>query len=154
MIHGCRKPHSARTSGKPMGRTEWPIVITMEKSGKEKKWGPLSRTAAWKAGCFWEEKGDVKVFLEKGGEKKEVSVEKLVGEDGPRFWFQDRKPDPPKQQVEERKEDQSVTEDRLTRPPRKRWSRSRVRLTLEMWRRARQCDCRRRSLRSGRRMES
>ena len=56
----------------------------MEKSGKEKKLGPLSSTAAWKAGCFWEEwKGDANVFIEKGGEKKEVSVEKLVGEDGP-----------------------------------------------------------------------
>ena len=63
---------------------------------------PLSRTAAWKAGCFLEKKGDAKVFLEKGGEKKEVSVEKLIGEDGPRFWFKDRKPKPPEQQPEKK----------------------------------------------------
>ena len=55
----------------------------MEKSGKERTWEPLSRTAAWKAGCFWEEsKGDAMVFLEKGNEKIKVSVEKLIGEDG------------------------------------------------------------------------
>ena len=57
-----------------------------------------------------------KVFLEKGGEKKEVSVEKLIGEDGPRFWFKVQKPAPPKQQVEERKEDQSATEDEADDP--------------------------------------
>ena len=51
------------------------------------------------------------VFLEKSGEKKEVSVEKLEREDGPRFWFKDLKPDPPKEQVEERPDEQSVTED-------------------------------------------
>ena len=38
--------------------------------------------------------GDAKIFLEKNGEKKEVSVEKLEREDGPRFWFKDQKPDP------------------------------------------------------------
>ena len=94
---------------------KWPTVVTVDKSGKEKTWGPLSRTAAWKAGCFWEMKGDAKVFLEKSGEKKEVSVEKLIGQDGPRFWFKDLipdwKPDPPKEQPEKRLEDQSATED-------------------------------------------
>ena len=84
----------------------------MDKVGKERTWGPLSRAAAWKAGCFWEESnGDTKVFLEKCGEKNEVSVEKLIGEDGPRFWFKDQKPDPPTEQVEERPDEQTVTED-------------------------------------------
>ena len=89
-----------------------PTVVTVDKSGKERTLGPLSRTAAWKAGSFWEEeKGDTKVFLEKSGEKKEVSVEKLIGEDGPRFWFKDKTPEPPEKQAEERKEDQSDTDD-------------------------------------------
>ena len=62
---------------------KWPTVITVDKSGQERTWGPLSRAAAWKAGCFWEEsKGDAMVFLEKGNEKIKVSVEKLIGEDG------------------------------------------------------------------------
>ena len=91
---------------------KWPIVVTVNKSGEEKKWGPLSRNMAWKAGCFWEEsKGAAMVFLEKSGEKKEVSVEKLVGKDGPRFWFKDKKPDTPKEQAEERQDDQTVTEE-------------------------------------------
>ena len=78
----------------------------------KKEVGPLSRTAAWKAGCFWEEtKGDAKVFLEKSGEKKEVNVEKLIGKDGPRCWFRDKMPGPPQQQVEERPDEQTVTED-------------------------------------------
>ena len=34
-----------------------------------------------------ETKGDAKVFLEKGDEKIEVSVEKLVGKGGPRICF-------------------------------------------------------------------
>ena len=43
---------------------KWPAVVTADKSGKEKKWGRLSRTAAWKAGCFWEEsKEEVKIGL-------------------------------------------------------------------------------------------
>ena len=88
-----------------------PTVVTVDKGGKEKKWGPLSRTVAWKAGGYWEEsKGDAKVFLEKGGEKKEMSAEKLVGKGGPRFWFKE-KPDQPQQEPEERKDDHPVTEE-------------------------------------------
>ena len=83
----------------------------MDKSSLERTSGPLSRTAAWRAGCYWEKKGDAKVFLEKCGQKKEMSVEKLIGQDGPRFWFGDKTPEPPEQQAEERLEDQSVTEE-------------------------------------------
>ena len=88
-------------------------IVTVDKSGQERTWGPLSHTAAWKAGCFCEEKkGNVKVFLEKGGEKKEMSVEKLIGKDGPRFQFKDQKPELPEQHPEKKGlEDQSATED-------------------------------------------
>ena len=100
MIHGCRRPRNAKAKRETKGMKDatWPAVVTVDKSGQERTWGPLSRTAAWKAGCVWEEtKGDVKVFLEKGDEKKEMSVEKFIGEDGPRFWFNDKTPDPPKE---------------------------------------------------------
>ena len=52
---------------------------------------------------------------DKGDEKIEVSVEKLTGKDGPRFWFKN-KPDPPEKQPENRLEDQSVTEDAADDP--------------------------------------
>ena len=89
-----------------------PTVVTVDESGGERKWGPLSRASAWKAGSYWEEKkGDAKVFLEKGGERKEMSVEKLAGKQGPRFWFRE-KPDPQQQQqVEEKRDDQPVAEE-------------------------------------------
>ena len=108
------KTTQAKAKGESKGKkgAKWPTVVTVEKSGKESTWGPLSRTAAWKAGCFWEEKkGDAKIFLERGDEKIEVSVEKLIGKDGPRFWFKNKKPELPEQQPEIRLEDQSVTED-------------------------------------------
>ena len=38
-------------------------------------------------------------------------MEKLIGKDGPRFWFKNKKPEPPEKQPEIRLEDQSVTED-------------------------------------------
>ena len=56
-------------------------------------------------------KADVKVFLEKGGERKDMSVEKLTGKEGPRFWFKEKNPQPPQQQVEGKRDDQSVTEE-------------------------------------------
>ena len=91
---------------------KWPTVVTVDKSGQERTRGPLSRTAAWKAGGYWEEmKGDARIFLEKGYVKIEVSVEKLEGNEGLRFWFKDLTPDPPKKQVEEKPDEQSVTED-------------------------------------------
>ena len=102
-----------------------PTVITMDKGCKEITWGPLSRTAAWKAGCYLEEsKGDTKVFLEKSGEKIEVSVEKLIGKDGPRFWFKDKKPAHPKEQPEKDRKTSPSLKKRLTIPPRKKRSRS------------------------------
>ena len=52
-----------------------PTIITVEEEGHERTWGPLSKANAWRAGCFWEERGQtVKVFLEKDGMRKEVEV--------------------------------------------------------------------------------
>ena len=54
--------------------------------GHEMKWGPLSRSAAWKAGRFLEDgNGAVKVFLRKGETRKEVDVEKRGDDGGERF---------------------------------------------------------------------
>ena len=65
----------------------------------EKRWGPLSRITAWRAGSLWEEMtGSVKVFLEKDGQRIEVDVEKWAGKAGPRFWFKEKKPQQPPQQ--------------------------------------------------------
>ena len=116
-----RAKADGRRSGKA-GEKKNPTVVTVDKSGQERKWGPLSRASAWKAGCFYEEmKGEVKVFLEKGGEKKEMCVEKLAGKQGPRFWFKEKKPDPQQQQqVEEKNGTTSLSPKRwLTSPRRK-----------------------------------
>ena len=75
------KTTQAKAKREDKGRKggKWPIVVTVDRSGQQRTWGPLSLTTAWKTGCYWEEKkGDAKVFLEKGGEKIEVSVEKLI----------------------------------------------------------------------------
>ena len=105
--------------------------------------------------CYWDEiKGEAKVFLEKGDEKKEMSVEKLVGKDGPRFWFKVQKPDPPKQQVEERKEDQSVTEDAADETATEEVVQVMSEVDRERWKRARKCGCRRRSRLLKRRTET
>ena len=56
-----------------------PTIITVEEEGHERNWGLLSRTNAWRAGCFWEERGpSVKVFREKDGSRKEVEVLKRI----------------------------------------------------------------------------
>ena len=55
-------------------------------------------------------KGDAKVYLEKDGKRAEVGVEKRVGKGGPRFWFIEKKPEP-QQQVEEKRDDQPITEE-------------------------------------------
>ena len=87
-----------------------PTVVTVDKSGGERKWGPLSRSTAWKAGSYWEDMGgDTKIFLEKDGKRREVSAEKLVGKGGPRFWFKEKTPEPPQQP--ERRDDQPVAEE-------------------------------------------
>ena len=82
----------AKTDGEEpeSGEKTSPTVVTVDKGGKERKWGPLSRATAWRAGSYWEEVDrEVKTFLEKDGKMNEVSVEKLAGREGPRFWFRD-----------------------------------------------------------------
>ena len=87
------------------------MVVTLDRSGGERKWGPLSRINAWRAGSYWEEMDrEVKIFLEKDGKRREVSAEKLVGKGGQRFWLKEMKPEPP-QQPEEKRDDQPVAED-------------------------------------------
>ena len=69
-----------KTEGKGAGkpRTEAarrPTIITVDGDGREKTWGPLSRSSARRAGSFWEEMDrTVKVFLEKDGKRDEVHV--------------------------------------------------------------------------------
>ena len=57
----------AKREAKEKKGGKWPtIVVTVDKGGQERTWGRLSRTAAWKAGCYWKEtKGDARIFLEK-----------------------------------------------------------------------------------------
>ena len=55
--------------------------------------------------------GDTKILLEKDEKRNEVRAEKLVGKDGPRFWFEEKKPEPPQQPPEGEGGEESVTED-------------------------------------------
>ena len=60
----------------------------MDKDSLETCWGPLSRHSAGKAVRLWEDmRGEVHVFLEKDGQRKEDKVEKRVGKGKPCFWF-------------------------------------------------------------------
>ena len=81
--------HTARDRrGRLRGKkkAKWPIVVTVDGDGHERKWGPLSRNAARRPGRFWEDgNGAVKVFLEKEETRKEVDVEKRGGEGRWRF---------------------------------------------------------------------
>ena len=55
------KTSQAKTDGERTGKAgerTRPTVVTVDESGQEKKWGPLSRASAWKAGSYWEKKGD------------------------------------------------------------------------------------------------
>ena len=45
-------------------KTTRTTIVTVEKSGKIRRWGPLSRTTAWRAGSFWENMDrDVTIFI-------------------------------------------------------------------------------------------
>ena len=102
------------------GEKKSPMVVTVDKGGLERKWGPLSRSISWRAGCYNEETDrEVKIFLEKEGKMDEVIVEKLVGKGGPRFWFKEKKPEPPQQQPEE-KRTTSLSPKRLSTSPRRK----------------------------------
>ena len=67
------------------------MIVTVEKSGKMRRWGPLSRTAAWRAGCFLEDlQGGVKVFIRKDGKMAEVEAEKRFEGGRERVWFNEK----------------------------------------------------------------
>ena len=92
---------------------ERPTIVTVDKNGLERKWGPLSRTTAWRAGSYWEEmERDAKVFLEKDEKRTEVTVQKVAGKRGPRFWFKEKEPEPPTQHKGEGG-NESITEDEV-----------------------------------------
>ena len=55
-----------------------------------------------------EKKGTVKVFIEKGGEKTEVDVEKRTERGRLRFWIEEKNPQTP--QEPERREDEPTLE--------------------------------------------
>ena len=79
-----------------------PIIITMDEKGKERKWGPLSRTTAWRAGSFLEDmEGKVKVFIQKGETKSEVTVEERIQCGRKLFWLVEKPaPQPQDRQAE------------------------------------------------------
>ena len=67
------------TNGEAKARKK-PTIATIEESGRERKWGPLSRANAWRAGTFWEDMDrEVKVFIVEEDKRKEVDVEKRLG---------------------------------------------------------------------------
>ena len=73
----------------------------MDENGQERKWGPLSRSSAWRAGSFWEEMyRTVKVFLEKDGKRGEVHFEKRIQGGRIVFWLEERIPQHPQQPQE------------------------------------------------------
>ena len=108
-----KKPTQRETNGEDRGEKRemtWPVIVTVDGEGHERKWGPLSRSAAWRAGRFWEDrKGAVKVFLEKGETRKEVDIEKRAEEGRERFWLLDKTPQP--QEVEEKADDHPTPEE-------------------------------------------
>ena len=88
-----------------------PIIITMDDKGKERKWGPLSRSTAWRAGSFWEDmEGKVKVFIQKGETKSEVTVEERIQCGRKMFWFEEK----PVPQPQERQEGNDRTPEQVS----------------------------------------
>ena len=76
-----------------------PTIITVEEEGHERKWGPLSKANAWRAGRFWEERGQtVKVFLENDGSRKEVEVLKTSERRRETVWLKEKNRQPPQEQ--------------------------------------------------------
>ena len=60
-------------------KTKGPNIVTVEANGRERRWGAHSRASAWRAGTFWEDmEGEVRVYIEKDSERKEMEVEKRI----------------------------------------------------------------------------
>ena len=86
------------TKGEAKARKK-PTIVTIEESGRERKWGPLSRANAWRAGSFWEDMDrEVKVFIVEEDKRKEVDVEKRLEGGREWFWFEEKVPQPPQEQ--------------------------------------------------------
>ena len=93
---------------KPL-RSKRPIIVTVDEKGRERRWGPLTRTTVRRAGTFWEKKeGTAKVFIEMGGERREAEVERKTERGRPRFWIEEK--NPPTSQEPERREDEPTPE--------------------------------------------
>ena len=95
---------SNRGIGRERPKTEKrPLIVTVEEGGRERTWGPLSRTTAWRAGCFWQDmQGAAKVFIKKDVKMNEVEVEVRVEGGRERFWFNEKNDRPQHQkEVEE-----------------------------------------------------
>ena len=87
-----------------------PIIITMDKCGRERKWGPLSRVTVWRAGSYWEDMDqEAQVFIEKDRKRREVEVEKRINGESEWFWFQEKNPQP-RQNPDDGRDDHPIPE--------------------------------------------
>ena len=78
--------------GKPKGNEKRrSVIITVDQNGQERSWGPLSRTNAWRAGCFWQEMEEkVDIFLVKDGTRKVVEVLKRFERGREYVWLKEK----------------------------------------------------------------
>ena len=75
--HKKQSQVQARGRGMENGDAKRPAIITVEKSGVERNWGPLSKANVWRAGSYLEDiDGESLVFIEKYQKRKAVQVEK------------------------------------------------------------------------------
>ena len=64
-------------------------------NGKERRLGPLSRSNAWRVGCFLKDlNGAARVFIEKDGERKEVQAEERIEGGKARIWLTEKTSNP------------------------------------------------------------
>ena len=94
--------HKSTTRAKAKGGKEGnqetkkrPTIITVDKGGAVRNWGPLSRINAWRAGGYIEDMdGAAQVFLEKDNTRRAVEVEKLIKGEREWFWFREKIQEP------------------------------------------------------------
>ena len=98
--------------GRREAKDQRPTIVTVDKNGRERRWGPLSRSNAWRVGCFWDDmKGKVDVFLEKDRKRKKVQIELRVQGRRRWFWFVEETPKPPRQKPEEKEDEHLIVEE-------------------------------------------
>ena len=72
-----------------------PTIITVDQTGEERNWGPLSKANAWRAGSYLEDlDGGIQIFLEKDGTRMEVQVEKRINGEKEWFWLREKNQQP------------------------------------------------------------